>query len=148
MWYNRTKCLFSLSFIYLFVSLFAHASVRAYRVHVFKKNEKKKKKKKKKTQKPPKKQVICGSIGRQKGFFLFVFVFCFFCKDLAQTVWMHMHMLIWNLGKRELILVLYVRLFDLLVWFCRFPLPLGVWEGLRFVIVAFPGLFSYLFFQW
>ena len=32
-----------------------------------------------------------------------------------------------------------------LVWICRFPLPLGVWEGLRFVIVAFPGLFSYLF---
>ena len=31
------------------------------------------------------------------------------------------------------------------VWFCRFPLPLGVWEGLRFVIVAFPGLFSYPF---
>ena len=24
-----------------------------------------------------------------------------------------------------------------LVWFCRFPLPLGVWEGLRIVIVAF-----------
>ena len=33
-----------------------------------------------------------------------------------------------------------------LVWFCRFPLPVGVWEGLRFVIVALPGLFSYLFF--
>ena len=33
-----------------------------------------------------------------------------------------------------------------LVWFGRFPLPLGVWEELRFVIVAFPGLFSYLFF--
>ena len=32
-----------------------------------------------------------------------------------------------------------------LVCFCRFPLPLGVWEGLRFVIVALPGLFSYLF---
>ena len=31
-----------------------------------------------------------------------------------------------------------------LVWICRFPL--GVWEGLRFVIVALPGLFSYLFF--
>ena len=30
-----------------------------------------------------------------------------------------------------------------LVWICRFPL--GVWEGLRFVIVALPGLFSYLF---
>ena len=33
----------------------------------------------------------------------------------------------------------------MLVWICRFPLPLGVWEGLRFVIVALPGLFSYLF---
>ena len=32
------------------------------------------------------------------------------------------------------------------VWICRFPLPLGVWEGLRFVIVALPGLFFYLFF--
>ena len=32
-----------------------------------------------------------------------------------------------------------------LVWICRFPLPLGVSEGLRFVIVALPGLFSYLF---
>ena len=32
-----------------------------------------------------------------------------------------------------------------LVWFCLFPLSLGVWEGLRFVIVALPGLFSYLF---
>ena len=31
-----------------------------------------------------------------------------------------------------------------LVWICRFPLSLGVWEGLRFVIVALPGLFSYL----
>ena len=33
-----------------------------------------------------------------------------------------------------------------LVWICQFPLPLGVWEGLRFVIVE-PGLFSYLFFS-
>ena len=30
-----------------------------------------------------------------------------------------------------------------LVLICRFPLPVGVWEGLRFVIVALPGLFSY-----
>ena len=29
--------------------------------------------------------------------------------------------------------------------FCLFPLPLGVWERLRLVIVALPGLFSYLF---
>ena len=33
-----------------------------------------------------------------------------------------------------------------LVWFCLFLLPLDVWEGLRFVIVAHPGLFSYLIF--
>ena len=32
-----------------------------------------------------------------------------------------------------------------LVWICQFPLLLGVWEGLRFVFVAFPVLFSYLF---
>ena len=32
-----------------------------------------------------------------------------------------------------------------LVWICRFPLPPGVWEGLRFVIVALPGFFSYFF---
>ena len=32
-----------------------------------------------------------------------------------------------------------------LVWICRFHLPLGVWEGLRFVILALPGLFSSLF---
>ena len=34
----------------------------------------------------------------------------------------------------------------MLVWICRFPLPLAVWEGLRFVIVSLPGLFSYLLF--
>ena len=33
-----------------------------------------------------------------------------------------------------------------LIWICQFPLPLGVWEGLWFVIVALPGLFSCLFF--
>ena len=32
-----------------------------------------------------------------------------------------------------------------LVWICRFPLSLGVWEELRLVIVALPGLFSYFF---
>ena len=37
------------------------------------------------------------------------------------------------------------RTFDrfVLVWICRFPLPLDVWEGLRFVIVALPGLFHH-----
>ena len=32
-----------------------------------------------------------------------------------------------------------------LVWFCLFPLPLGVWKRLRFVIVALPGLFLTFF---
>ena len=32
-----------------------------------------------------------------------------------------------------------------LVCFCLFPLRLGVWEGQRLVIMALPGLFSYLF---
>ena len=38
------------------------------------------------------------------------------------------------------------HMFDrfVLVWICRFPLPLDVWEGLRFVIVALPGVFSYI----
>ena len=31
------------------------------------------------------------------------------------------------------------------VLFCLFPLPLGVWEGLRLVLVALPGLLSYRF---
>ena len=34
-----------------------------------------------------------------------------------------------------------------LVWFCLFPLPLGVWEGLRLVIVALTGPFSYFIFS-
>ena len=29
-----------------------------------------------------------------------------------------------------------------LVWFCLFPIPLGVLEGLRLVILALPGPFS------
>ena len=49
------------------------------------------------------------------------------------------------LGKRELILVLFIRLFGLCLFrFVGFLFLLGsgkVW----FVIVAFPGLFSYLF---
>ena len=32
------------------------------------------------------------------------------------------------------------------VWFSLFPLPLGVWKGLWLVVVALPGLFSYLSF--
>ena len=39
----------------------------------------------------------------------------------------------------------YVRF--VLVWFYWFPLPLGFWEGLRSVIVALLGLFSYFFWE-
>ena len=34
-----------------------------------------------------------------------------------------------------------------LVWFCLFPLPLGVWEGLRLVIVALPDFSLTLYLQ-
>ena len=48
--------------------------------------------------------------------------------------------------KRELILVLFRTFVRFaLAWLCLFPLPLGVREGLRLVIVALPPLFSYLF---
>ena len=51
-----------------------------------------------------------------------------------------------RLGKRELILVFLVRLSDLCLFgFVGFLFLLG--SGLRFVIVALPGLFSYLFFH-
>ena len=50
-----------------------------------------------------------------------------------------------RLGKRERAYLSAFRTFArfVLVWICRFPL--GVWEELRFVIVALPGRFSYLF---
>ena len=51
-----------------------------------------------------------------------------------------------RLGKRELILVLFVRLFDLCLFrFVGFLFLLVSGKGLRFVSVALPGLFSYLF---
>ena len=34
-----------------------------------------------------------------------------------------------------------------LVWFCLFPLPLYVWEGLCLVIVALPGVFFLTLFK-
>ena len=51
-----------------------------------------------------------------------------------------------RLGKRANLGAFRTFVRFVLVWICRFPLPLGVWKGLRFVIVALPGLFSYLFF--
>ena len=51
-----------------------------------------------------------------------------------------------RLGKRANLRAFSTFVRFVLAWICRFPLPLGVWEGLRFVIVALPGLFSYFFY--
>ena len=51
-----------------------------------------------------------------------------------------------RLGKRANLSAFRTFIRFTLVWLCLFYLPLGVWIGLRFVIVALPGLFSYLFF--
>ena len=53
-----------------------------------------------------------------------------------------------RLGKRANLIAFPTFVRFVLVWFCQFPLPLGVWEGLQFVIVAFPGLLltSFLYF--
>ena len=74
-------------------------------------------------------------------FYVLPCVILFFCFSVLLALRLP------RLGKRELILVLFVRFVRfVLVWICRFFLTLGVWEGLRFVVVALPGLFSYLFF--
>ena len=65
-------------------------------------------------------------------FFFFFFFFLVFDNNVS-------------LEKKEQILVLFVCLFDLRLFGFVCFLFLGVWEGLRFVIVALPGLFSYLF---
>ena len=54
-----------------------------------------------------------------------------------------------RLGKRERANLSAFRTFVrfALVWFCLFPLPLRVWNGLWLVIVALPGFFSYIFFN-
>ena len=52
-----------------------------------------------------------------------------------------------SLGEERAKLSAFRMFVRFVLWFCRFPLPLGGWEGLRFVIVALPGLFSYLFFR-
>ena len=76
-------------------------------------------------------------------YFMRRFVLCLTLYYFVLVFFSPFSIAITSLGERELILVLFVRLFDLcVVWFCRFTLPLGVWEGLRFLIVAFPGLFS------
>ena len=50
-----------------------------------------------------------------------------------------------RLGKRANISAFRTFVRFALVWFCLISLPLRVWEGLRLVTVALPGLFSYHF---
>ena len=75
------------------------------------------------------------------------FVVCLTLCHFVLVFFSHFSIAITSLGEERANLSTFrtfVRF--MLVWICRFPLPLGVWEGLRFVIVALPGLFSYLFF--
>ena len=71
----------------------------------------------------------------------------YYLVSLCSCVFRPFSIAITSLGKERANLSFFrtfVRF--VLVWICRFPLSLGVWEGLRFVTVALPGLFSYLFF--
>ena len=71
-------------------------------------------------------------------FYILPCVILFFCFSVILALRLP------RLGKRELILVLFERVID---W-CLFEFVCflsSFWEGLWFVIVALPGLFSYLF---
>ena len=48
-----------------------------------------------------------------------------------------------RLGKRELISAYRTFVRFVLVWICRFPLPLGVWEGLRFAVLERANLSAF-----
>ena len=77
------------------------------------------------------------------GRFSYLFTLCYF----VLVFFSHFSIAITSLGEQKAnrsVFRTFVRF--VLVWICRFPLPLGVWKGLRFVIVALPGLFSYHFF--
>ena len=76
------------------------------------------------------------------------FVLCLTLCHFVLVLFSHFSIAITSLGEERANLSAFrtfVRF--VLVWICRFPLPLDVWEGLRFVIVALLGLFSYLFFS-
>ena len=76
------------------------------------------------------------------------FVVCLSVCHFVLVVFSHFSISITSLGEERANLSAFrtfVRF--VLFWICRFPLPLGVWEGLRFVSVALPGLFTYLFLQ-
>ena len=72
------------------------------------------------------------------------FVLCLTLCHLVLVFFSPFSNAITSLEEETATLSTFVRF--VLVWICRFPLPLGVWEGLRFVIATLPGYFSYLFF--
>ena len=76
-----------------------------------------------------------------------LFVVCFTLCHFVLVFFSPFRIAITSLGEERANLSAF-RMFDrfVLVWICRFYLPLDVWEGLRFVIVALPGFLSYLFF--
>ena len=77
-----------------------------------------------------------------RGDLFYVLTLCYFVLVFSVLLALRLP----RLGKRELILVLLVRLLDLCLFGFISFLFLGVWKGPRFVIVALPGLFSCLFF--
>ena len=85
--------------------------------------------------------------------FSLTFFFCFFdaicskyclvlvCPCVFSVLWA---LRLPRLEKRELILMLLVRFYSIEnVLFYLFPPPLGVWEGLRFLIVALAGFLCF-----
>ena len=82
------------------------------------------------------------------GVIIYVKVYSTDRSKAVVTVLVLLFVALWFILRGDLLYVfpcVILFLCFVLVWICRFPLPLGVWEGLRFVIVALPGLFSYLF---
>ena len=74
------------------------------------------------------------------------FVLCLTLCDIVLVFFSPFSIAITSLGEERANLSIFrtfVRF--VLIWICRFSLPLGVWEGLQFVIVELPGLFSYAF---
>ena len=65
------------------------------------------------------------------------------CVILFPFFFIHFSIAITSLGEER---VLFERLFNLCLFGFVGFLFLGGWEGLRFVIVALPGLFSYIIF--
>ena len=72
------------------------------------------------------------------------FVLCLALCYFVLVFFSHFSIAITSLGEERASLGVFRTFVRFaLVWFYLFPLPLGACEGLRCVIVALPGLFSY-----